>query len=266
MYICPVKALLAPAPWDYRYSSWKSRQQESGLNENSQAHVLHCSHTINAEKLRTWHCRTALDSCRVYQGGWPCEHSSTCVGVRALQCRHEWSRPDHLELKANKDYSYFYKKKKTHRLQCLLLSFKVKCTLSTTNQPWKHGVLVHRRSFLISLQLSQQSSLHRLLSAPSSSVRYDPGAATGRLVDRRHRFSLPGHVHIHFRQTVGQVTIAVHLGEPGEPRTTRLYWMWWTGPDWTLDLSICGHHLCSRIWTTVCLDLVLKLHCTSDSI
>lgn len=265
MYICPVKALLAPAPWDYRYSSWKSRQQESGLNENSQA-VLHCSHTINAEKWRTWHCRTALDSCRVYQGGWPCEHSSTCVGVRALQCRHEWSRPDHLELKANKDYSYFYKKKKTHRLQCLLLSFKVKCTLSTTNQPWKHGVLVHWRSFLISLQLSQQSSLHRLLSAPSSSVRYDPGAATGRLVDRRHRFSLPGHVHIHFRQTVGQVTIAVHLGEPGEPRTTRLYWMWWTGPDWTLDLSICGHHLCSRIWTTVCLDLVLKLHCTSDSI
>lgn len=171
-----------------------------------------------------------VDSCRVYQGGWPCEHSSTCVGVRALQCHHEWSRPDHLELKANKDYSYFYKKKKTHRLQCLLLSFKVKCTLSTTNQPWKHGVLVHRRSFLISLQLSQQSSLHRLLSAPSSSVRYDPGAATGRLVDRRHRFSLPGHVHIHFRQTVGQVTIAVHLGEPGEPRTTRLYWMWWTGP------------------------------------
>lgn len=96
---------------------------------------------------------------------------------------------------------------------------------------------MHRRSFLISLQLSQQSSLRRLLSAPSSSVRYDPGAATGHLVDRRHRFSLPGHVHIHFRQTLGQVTIAVHLGEPGEPRTTRLYWMRWTGPDWTLDLT-----------------------------
>lgn len=233
MYICPVKAPLAPAPWDYRNSSWKSRQQESGLNEKSQAHVLHCSHTINAEKWRTWHCRTALDSCRVY----------TRVGDLASTALLEWV------------YVHCSAVMNEHSLRLITHENMVcSCTEEVDS------------GFLISLQLSQLSSLHRLLSAPSSSVRYDPGAATGRLVDRRHRFSLPGHVHIHFRQTLGQVTIAVHLGEPGEPRTTGLYWMWWTGPDWILDLSICGHHLCSRIWTTICLDLVLKLHCTSDSI
>lgn len=43
------KSTTCTCSWGYRNRSWKSRQQES-LNENSQAHVLHCSHTINAEK------------------------------------------------------------------------------------------------------------------------------------------------------------------------------------------------------------------------
>lgn len=229
MYICPVKAPLAPAPWNYRNSSWKSRQQESGLNENSQAHVLHCSHTINAEKWRTWHCRTALDSCRVY----------TRVGDLASTALLEWvyvhcsavmNEADRIILNSKLiKITVTFTRKKWHSLQCLLLSFKVKCTLSTTNQPWKHGVLVHRRGFLISLQLSEFSAQAAVCTVVLRAIR--PWSSNRAPVDRRHRFSLPGHVHIHFRQTLGQVTIAVHLGEPGGPRTTGLYWTWWTGPD-----------------------------------
>lgn len=49
----------------------------------------------------------------------------------------------------------------------------------------------------------------------------------------------PRHVHIHLRQTLGQVAVTVHLGEPGETETKST-----VSPDKHKQThsSVCGHH------------------------